>query len=328
MRLSLLLLTALLFYLGGPMQARQTRKEREPAAAKTSPPPFSLSAAQRFEELKAWDKAEEQYLKTDNDASGADRQKALDGVARVHERARAEKRETALSAAKALAKAEHWKEAEQVYADLVKSDASAQKAAAEGLEGIRPQLSNRRWPEWFDEVALDFGRVLLGVSVILAVLLITRAVWKTRKMIQVLPFRASSDDAAKQIAFWLERVLADLRSPAPTLPLAPALTSSLPFMALPGLSEQLPDFDLEVGGTKIPFQAIYEVLAKPKARVSGTWYAGASGAALATIEKRRALVEYVSFSFVARPIGGTPGAAQDNDLQLFAYAVFIEAAKI
>jgi hypothetical protein len=309
------------------MHARQSRKEREPAAVKTSPTPFALSAAQRLEELKAWDKAEEQYLKADDkDVSGANREKALDGLARVHERARAEKRETALAAAKALAKTEHWKDAEQVYAELIKSDASAQKAATEGLERISPRLSNRRWPERFDEVALDFGRILLAVSVILALLLITRAVLKTRKMIQFLPFRASSDDAAKQIAFWLERVLADLRSPAPTLPLAPALTSSLPFMALPGLSEQLPDFDLDVGGTKIPFQAIYDVLGKPKARVSGTWYAGASGAALATIEKRRTL-EYVPFSFAARPIGGTAGAAQDNDLQLFAYAVFIEAAK-
>jgi hypothetical protein len=96
---------------------------------------------------------------------------------------------------------------------------------------------------------------------------------------------------------------------------------------LPGFSDQLPDFDLEIGGTKIPLQSFYNVFGKPKARISGTWYSGTSGAALATIEKRRGL-DYIPFSFTARSISSAAGAAQDVDLQLFAYAVFIEAARL
>ncbi|HMF79371.1 MAG TPA: hypothetical protein VK604_27165 [Bryobacteraceae bacterium] len=328
MKLRSLLVLGLIVCLVRPAQARPSGGHGQPAAIKIAraSSPFALSAAQRLEEIKAWDKAEEQYLKIGEGASAADRQRALDGIAHVHEKAEAEKRQTALSAAEALAETKHWKEAEQIYADLAKSDASVQKAVTERLKLIGPQLDNRRWRERFDELALDIGRVLLPLSLCFGLFLFTHAVLKTRKMIQFLSFRANSDDAAKQIAFWFERVLADLRSPTPVLPLAPALTTTLPFMALPGFSGQLASFDLEVGGTKIPFQAIYEVLGKPKARVSSTWYAGASGGALATIEKRHAL-QYVPFSFASRPISGPAGPAQDNDLQLFAYAVFIEAAK-
>src|SRR5262245_56311520 len=208
----------------------------------------------------------------------------------------------------------------------MKADPSALKVASESLERLKARPVNHRWTEWLDKWLLNAGRILLIASVLLGLLLFARAVLRKRKMIQFLPFRASTDDAAKQMAFWLERVLADLRSPAPTLPLAPGLTSSLPFMALPGLADPFPELDFEVGGAKIPFQALAELFAKPRARVTGTWYAGATGAALATIERRWRL-EYVPFSHKLRPIHHAAGVMQDHDLELFAYAVYIEASK-
>jgi hypothetical protein len=303
--------------------------------AKPAPAPpqaFVLQAAQRFEQLKAWDKAADEYLKIDSSASPADRQAALEGLARVHQLAKTEKRDHALSVAGDLVKTEHWKEAEQVYIELMKSDASAQPIAAERLERISPHWNNRRWPEWIDEVALEIGRALLVLSIIIGLVVLWRATQSVRKTIQFLPISAPGDDAVRQLTFWLESVFNDLRSPAPVLPLAPTLSSSLPFIALPGLAESVPDLDLEVGGEKVPLKAIYDILAKPKARVNTSWYTGAMhtgglGSAAATVEKRR-WFEYAHFSSTRRNIDTTAGAKQDHDLQLFAYAVLIEAAKV
>lgn len=313
------------------LHARSDRQVHRPPAARPdqpAAPSFALAVAQRLEQLKAWDKAEDEYLKVDSGAPAADRQAALAGLARVHQQAQAEKRATALAAAEDLERSKHWSEAEQVYIGLIKSDHSAQKIAAERLERIEPRWYNLRWPEWFHQISLNVGRVLLALSIVGGVALLGRSIRDKRKTIEFQTFRASTDTAAEQIAFWLERVLSDLRSPVPSFPLTPTLTSSLPFIALPGFAEQMPDVDLEVGGTKIPFKAVYEFFARPRVRVSGNWYVGASGSALATLEKRRGFDQYVPFSSATRPISDTAGAAQDNDLQLFAYAVFIEAAKV
>jgi len=240
-----------------------------------------------------------------------------------------QKRHDTLAAAKLLEEQDDWKDAEQSYLDLLKSDPAAAPEVADALNRIRPRLFGKRWAEAFDRDAANAGRVLLVVSVLAIISITVRAIVKARRSIQFLPFLASTDGGAKQIAFWLARSHAELTSPSEPFVFSPALTMSLPLLLLPNqmpplappLSE-VPEF--EIAGFKLkPFTL---VLALPRVRVSGGWMVGStSGSAYAQIELRRGM-GFESHSVIDRPIESAPGTGQDRDLRLFAYDVLMKAS--
>lgn len=299
-------------------------------AQQTQPPPrpsFALAAADQLSALGAWDKAEEQYLKLESTASASERAQALAGIKNARQHILDDKRAGAFAAARAFERLKRWKDAEQAYIDIVKSDPGAARDAAAAADRIKARITNDRWPEVVDDWSLKLGRILLIFSVVLAIFLFSRAIRKARTSIRFQPFKASSEDAAKQMAFWLESSLADLQSPAPTYPAWPGLVNTLALMRLPGIGEDLELEDVEIGGFKVPFKQLLQIVAVPRARVSGNWYVGAvTGSAYVAVEKRKGFGFELSSS-VRRPVNSTAGPLQDDDLQRFAYAVFIEAAR-
>jgi hypothetical protein len=291
------------------------------------PSEFPLDAARQLADLDAWEKAEEQYLKVDSKASAADRQRALEGIRTARQQIIREKREGAIAAARVLESLERWKEAEQAWADIAKNDPSRASEAAANAARIAPRITNFRWPEVIDDWLLRIGHILLIPAILFGCYRFARMVRRVRKRIKFQPFRANTDDAAKQMAFWLESTLADLRSPFSTLPTWPGLANTLPLMQLPGLQDDFELEDLEIGGVKAPLQQLFRSIAVPRARVSGHWYVGSvGGQAYVVVEKRRRFeLEYSSST--QHPIVSAAGPAQDADLQRFAYAVFIEASR-
>jgi len=289
---------------------------------------FPVAAGKQLFDLHAWDKAEEQYLKLDSsNASPADRRQALDGIKAARQRILEEKRAGAFAAARVFETLERWKDAEQAYADIAKTDPERAPQAAASAERLRPRLTNARWPEAIDDWVLKLGRILLLPSILYAFFRFCRAVQRSRASIKFQPFRASTDDAAKQMAFWLESTLANLRSPAPGFPTWPGLANTLPLMRLPEIGEELELENLEIGGVKVPFKQLMQSIAVPRARVSGHWYVGsAMGSAYVAVEKREWLTLRHSSS-AEQSVTSVAGPAQDADLRRFAYAVFIEASR-
>src|SRR5262249_14708697 len=129
-------------------------------------PPFAMLAGQQYENLGEWQKAEEQYLKAGQGAATAQAQ-ALAGIARMRQQFKAERRDGALGVAKELARQKLWKQAEEQYMDLLKSDPEARDKAAAGLQSLQPKLFGERWPEAFDELAGKAGRLFLVASLLL-----------------------------------------------------------------------------------------------------------------------------------------------------------------
>lgn len=287
---------------------------------------FALAAGQQYEQLGEWEKAEEQFLKAANDPTPGARQTALTAIVRVRRSLRDQRRHSALAAARLLEDQERWKEAEQTYLDLLKSDPGATMEVGDALSRLRPRLNGKRWAEAFDETAANTGRVLLVLSVVLVLSVAGYAISKARRCIQFLPFRGSSDTGAKQIAFWLGRVRAELRAPAAPSFLSPSLVSGLPFIRMPDLPEQLSESpELEVGGIKLPLKQLTQIVGVPRVRVSGGWMVGSiTGDAYAEIERRRG-AEFEPHSVITRAIASSPGDVQDRDLRLFAYDVLIKA---
>jgi hypothetical protein len=285
-----------------------------------------------YEGLGELEKAEEEYLKAGEDAAPAIQQEALDAVVRVRRTFEEKKRHDALLAARLLEMQERWKDAEQAYVELLKSDPAVRNEVVQALKGLRPRLTGKRWPERFDEVVGVIGRGLLVVTILLGVRIAVHETRKTRRSIQFVPFQASSDTGAKQMAFWVGRVRAELRSSAapanlfPTLaPGLPAGSSSLAFIQMPDLPEEvkeLPEF--EVGGVKLPLRWLTQPVSVPRVRVSCAWVVGSvAGDAFAEVERRH-WNNLRPHSTVARTVASSPGLAQDRDLRLFAYCVFIK----
>jgi hypothetical protein len=286
---------------------------------------FAIAAGRLYEQLGEWEKAEERYLKAGEDLAPTIQRETLDAIARVRQASKEKKRHGALLAAKSLENQERWKDAEQAYVELLKSDPSAEAEVVKGLERLRPRLTGKRWTEAFDEDAGIAGRGILVVTIILVVWIAVRETKKTRRSIQFLPFRASSDYGAKQMAFWIGRVRTELRSPAMPVHLSSGLCSGLPFVRMPDLPEQVNEpAEFEVGGVKFPLKQLTQFVSIPRVRVSCAWMVGAvSGDAVAEVECRRR-TESIPHSIVARSVASSPGAAQDRDLRLFAYDVFIK----
>jgi len=289
-------------------------------------PSFALAAGQHYEKLGELEKAEEQYLKAGNDLAPGAQLASLDAITRVRQKLGEQKRHAALATAKLLEDQERWEEAERSYLDLLKSDSGAEEMVAAALTRLRPRLDGKRWPEAFDELALKTGRVLLVISIPLVFFIAVRAIFKARRSIQFLPFRGSSESGVKQVTFWLDRVRAELRSPASPFRLSSSLTSGLPFIRMPDLSEQFNEpAELEVGGVKVPLKQLIQIVGVPRVRVSGGWMVGsATGDAYAEVECRHG-TEFESHSVVTRTIASSPGDAQDRGLRLFAYDVLIKA---
>lgn len=137
---------------------------------------------------------------------------------RVHQKLKQQKGQAALTSAKLLEVQERWKDAEQSYLDLLKSDPGAEREVASALEKIRPKLRGPRRTEAFDELAAKISRRLLILSIFVVLTITVLAIVKTRRSIQFVPFTASTDENAKQIVFWLQRSRLELKSAA--LPLS------------------------------------------------------------------------------------------------------------
>jgi hypothetical protein len=330
MKKSLFLSVLLVFIaaLAAQTPAQQPRaKAQIPQAQQRPISPFSLEAARQLFDLYAWDKAEEHFLKLESSASPADRQQALDGIKNSRKHIIEEKRSGSFAAARLLEALERWKDAEQAYVEIAKTDPEGAMLAAAEAERLKPKINNARWPEALDDLVLKLGHILLIPSIVYAVFRFWRAARRSRTSIKFQPFRASTDDAAKQLAFWLESTLANLRSPAPAFPTWPGLKSTLPLMRLPEIGDELELEDLEVGGVKVPLKQLIQSIAVPRARVSGHWYVGsATGSAYVSVEKRKWLgLRHASSAEQA--VTSVGGPAQDADLRRFAYAVFIEASR-
>jgi tetratricopeptide (TPR) repeat protein len=329
------LLPFLCHSLGG--QAPVEKKPPPNAAGESA---FALDAAKKYEGLGEWEKAEEQYLKAGASAMPDLRQRSLDGAIRMREDLREQKKHAALVSAKLLEDQERWKDAEQAYLDILKSDPQAEREATAALHRIRPHIPGPRWSEAFDEYAATIGRVLLVPAFLLVLLALwfsVLAVSKTRRSIQLIPFTGSTDDSTKQIAFWMQRVRGELRSAA--LPLfsasgesprsmPPNVESGFPFTGEIELQLETPEPpELEIGGIKLPLKQILQFVAVPRVRVSGCWFIGqATGNAYAEVE-RRGWTKFEQHSIVRRAIVSTPGAAQDKDLRIFAYDVLMRASR-
>lgn len=292
-------------------------------------PSFALSAAQRYDKLGEWDKAEEQYLKAGEGLDPTLQREILDALARVRTASREKKRHDALLAAKSLKDQERWKDAEQAYIDLLRSDPGAREEVAEALVKLRPRLFGKRWTEAFLEIAGTAGRALLVLTIVLVVGVAIRETKKTRRSIQFLPFRASSDNGAKQMAIWIDRVRAQLRSRPLPAPLPPGLISGLPFVRMPDLPEQINEpAEFEVGGVKFQFKQLTQLVSVPRVRVSCGWTVGSvTGSACAEVECQSGL-DLAPHSIVARSVQSSPGSDQDKDMRLFAFDVFIKIGSV
>jgi hypothetical protein len=316
----------------------------QPPVEKKSPPKadesvFAFDAAKKYEDLGEWEKAEEQYLKAGASATSDLRQRSLDGAIRVRKNLREQKRQTALTSAKLLEEQERWKDAEQAYLDLLKSDPQTERDVTSALDRIRPHIPGPRWGEPFDEYAATIGRILLVPAflvVVLALWVSCLAVRKTRRSILLMPFGGATDESTKQIAFWMQRVRGELRSAA--LPLFSAgeslrsmpagVESGFPFTGEVELQlETLEPPELEIGGIKLPLKQIMQFVAVPRVRVSGGWFNGqVTGSAYAEVE-RRVWTRFEHHAIIRRAVVSLPGADQDRDLRIFAYDVLMRASR-
>jgi tetratricopeptide (TPR) repeat protein len=335
----LFLIACLVPFLCHSMEGQtQVGKKAPPKAADESA--FAFDAAKKYEGLGEWEKAEEQYLKAGASATPDLRQSSLAGAIRVRENLRWQKRHTALISAKLLEDQERWKDAEQAYLNLLKSDPQTEREVTVALDRIRPHIPGPRWSEAFDEYVAIIGRLL----VVLAVLAIVLALWvsclavrKTRRSILLVPFSGATDESTKQIAFWMQRVRAELRSAALPLfsasggslqNLPPSVESGFPFTGEVELQLETPEPpELEIGGIKLPLKQIMQFVSVPRVRVSGCWFIGqVTGNAYAEVE-RRAWTKFVQHSIVRRAVVSSPGADQDKDLRIFAYDVLMRASR-
>lgn len=153
------------------------------------------------------------------------------------------------------------------------------------------------------------------------------SIWTTRRSIKVFPFLAQSDEASKEIVFWLAHARASLRSATPTPGAVLMVSYSLPYVDLPGLPSDVPEIeDPSLGETKLPLKDLLTALGRPRVRISGGWTTGAAGgSAYAEIERRRRWHGCAVHSIVSHPLGH--GAAQASDLEHFSCDVLIRAAK-
>jgi tetratricopeptide (TPR) repeat protein len=317
----------------GPAQST-----RKPPSKPASESLFVLAAAQKYETLGEWDKAEEEYLKAGRGLPPDLQKSALAGVVRMREKLRQQRVHTALASAGLLEDQDRWKDAEQSYIDLLKSDPEAEPDVAAALRRIKPRLLGPRWSESFDDYGAKIGRFLLVLAILLVLFAITislLAVHRTRESIQLVPFTGSTDDSAKQIAFWMQRVRAELRSAA--LPLssglggsqimAPNVDSGFPFAGAVDLQPEMAEPpELEIGGVKLPLKEIMQFVAIPRVRISGFWFVGqAGGNAYAEVELRN-WTKFRHLSLIRRAVSSTAGAQQDKDLRIFAYDVLMKAS--
>jgi hypothetical protein len=318
----------------------QAPAEKKSPANSADESAFAFDAAKKYEGLGEWEKAEEQYLKAGAGATPDLRQRSLDGAIRVRGHLREQKKHAALASAKLLQDQERWKDAEQAYLDILKSDPQTEREVTAALDRIRPHIPGPRWSEAFDEYAASIGRVLIVpafFAVLLALWFSALAVGKMRRSILLVPFSGGTDESTKQIAFWIQRVRGELRSAA--LPLfsgsegspqsmSPSVESGFPFTGEIELQlETLEPPELEIGGIKLPLKQIMQFVAVPRVRVSGCWLIGqVTGNAYAEVE-RRSWTKFEQHSIVRRAIVSAPGVAQDKDLRIFVYDVLMRASR-
>lgn len=310
-----------------PALAQQATKR----TAVPKPDPFARTAARKYEALKQWTEAEQQYMKLGEGATAAVQAEAIAGVERVREARDKEKVSKAIAAAELLIRHKQPSQAEAVLLDLIKSEPQAAQndKVADLLRRSRPELFNERWTERWDRLSGYITRVLVPVGVLAVLGMLVASVLRVRRYAQVLPFSASDDASAQMLASLLQSVRAEMLELAnsPVVPpvLAPNIPSVLAVTAI-GVNALPAIPDVELAGAQLPVSQVAQWFGRPKVRVSGGWFVGTgTGHVFAEIETR----QWLGYAVSARPVAPLPsaaGAARDVALKTFAYDVYRKAA--
>jgi hypothetical protein len=312
---------------------RQTPQRRRPPSSATRVPPITaeqtaLRLAGVYEEVHELAKAEEQFVMASRSQDPKLVDSAVEGLRRVRAKMRQEADETALATAKEYEHLGRWELAQSEYAAAIKATSGAvRQSAVDGLRKVDRELSWNRAATVTDAWVLWVGK---GVAVVLVVLWLP-TVWSwviaSRGSIKVFPFIAPSDEAGKEILFWLAYARSKLRGrpePPPGAVLMVA-ASSLPYIDLPNLPSEVTDIaNLDLGTGKVGLKDALQVVARPKTRISGGWVRGTSGGlAYAELEARH----WRGYGFQSRVVQPISAAGQAADLELFGYDVLIHAVE-
>ena len=253
---------------------------------------------------------------------------ALDGVKRVVELAQKDRELNALAVAGEYERQQRWGPARDEYASVAKTATGALLTRAiDGMQRMHARLGWQDRAATFDGGLVWLGRILGTFVMIWWLFRLARSIWTTRRSIKVFPFVGQSDQAAKEIVFWLAYVRASLRSAAPTSGAVLMSSWNLPLIDLPGLeTSTVPQVeDPTLGGAKIPLKDLLSALGRARVRISGGLTSGtAGGRAYAEIERRR-WNGYAVHATVTQPLSA--GASQASDLELFSYDVLIRATE-
>jgi tetratricopeptide (TPR) repeat protein len=314
-------------------QTSGARSSPASAAAPTQAPRNSdelsaLNAAEMYERLGEFEKAEEQFLVATRASNPSLQGRALAGLERAAESAREGRERRALAVAEEYERQKRWNLAGDAYADAVKTGTGFNTALAiDGLRRIHGQLLWEKMASDFDAKMLWLGRVA-GVSLVLWwAWRVTQSVWTVRRSIKVYSFVTQSDEASKQIIFWLAYARAGMRGATPTPGTVLMVSYNLPLVDLPGFPSDVPEVeDPTLGDTKLPLKDLFSAWGRPRIRVTGGWISSdGGGQAYAEVERRQLLRRYAVRSTITKAIRG--GASQVSDLELFSYDVLIRATQ-
>ncbi len=237
--------------------------------------------------------------------------------------------DAALRIARAYYHSGDLQKAEEAYvvAARMGADASLTAKALNEMDEVRT-AERRSWlaSAWDKALSLDAAKAVAAVVLLYWLLRGFMSARLRRARIQVVPFIADSDGAARQLVFWVAQARANLRSGAPIRGTVLMVASDLPAADLPGLPSDVPELqDPTLAGTQLPLTALFGACGRPKARVTGGWVGGdAGGRAYAEIELR-ARSGYTRYALVSRTVSPA-GPHQQNDLELFGYDVVRQSA--
>jgi len=308
---------------GADVSAKGTKipNERQPYRS------ANLDLARTYEQLKKWPDAEKYFQEAAKEKEEAIWREALLGIQRVRAAADAELQD--LSGAQYYKSADVSEKAEEQYVAALKSSSEpVRKSAQLALRELESALWFQRKFDSFLQLVKYLAAFLGATSLLLLIIASVRI----RRSIELGPIAEVGEKASGKVQFWLTNVRSRIRSlsTVPTSQISSLISAPILYSALPVFRDELPEpaAEIDVAGTKLPLGSLISLYVRPRTIVTGGLavpISPADGSAFALISQMRLFRARGGASeFVHRPIRA---AHQDEDLEAFAYDVYIKAVE-
>jgi len=308
---------------GTDVPANETKNQNERQPFRSA----NLDLARTYEQLKKWSDAEKYFQEAAKEKEEAVWREALLGIQRVRAAADAELQE--LSGAQYYKSADLSDKAEEQYVAALKSNSEAvRKSAQRALRELESALWFQRRFDSFLQL-VKYLAALLGAT---SLLLLIIASVRIRRSIELVRMAEVGEKTSGKVQFWLAYVRSRIRSlsAVPTAQISSLISAPILYSALPVFRDELPEpeGEIDVAGTKLPLGSLISLYVRPRTKVTGGLavpISPADGSAFALVSRRRLFKDGGGASeFVHRPIRA---AHQDEDLEAFAYDVYVKAVE-